>query len=271
MTSMDAATFDVEHGLIQLPGTPTQWIWAFTCPTPKCGCRTAVVISAPGERAVLLKRGSPVAAAWLAHADYGQAAQSVQDVVAFAVDLDTLKLFPSVTNAPFNLVAKPEALEVVARLDDDVLDAIARLWHRGKGESPPPETHADGVKIEVDDWRPGGRLAWDDVHALLRNDTYVFGERIFEAVELYCVKPACDCREVKVDFDVVVPRGAPYPGYVQFHGEVVTLRPKHERQRERLVALWAAYCDRHPGHQARLARRSAIMHGFASRIVAAPT
>ena len=44
MTSTGAVAFDVEQGLIELPGTPPRWIWAFTCPTPKCACRAAIVL-----------------------------------------------------------------------------------------------------------------------------------------------------------------------------------------------------------------------------------
>lgn len=84
MTSTDGVAFDVEQGLIELPGTSVRWIWAFTCPTPKCACRVAVVLSAPGDRELLLERGRPVADAWLGHAHYGQAAQDLQDVVAFS-------------------------------------------------------------------------------------------------------------------------------------------------------------------------------------------
>jgi len=57
--------FDVEDGLIELPGAPLLWIWAFTRPTPKCGCRTAIVLSAPGDREMLRECGRQVAEAWL--------------------------------------------------------------------------------------------------------------------------------------------------------------------------------------------------------------
>ncbi len=270
MTATDAVAFDVEQGLIELPGTPPRWIWAFTCPTPKCACRAAIVVSAAGERGTLLERGRPVADAWLARAHYGQAAQDLQDVVAFAVDLDTLSLFPPVGAAPLDPAVEPEVKEVVDRLHDEVLDAIAHVWRCGKGESPPPEPGAAGAKIEVEGWRPGDLVVWDDARPSLRGDTYVFGERIFEAVELYCVEPDCDCGEVIVDFGAVVPRGAPHPGHVEFNGEAATLRPEHERQRERLTELWTAYCARHPRHQARFARRNGTMLGLAGRIVAAP-
>ena len=269
MTSSDNVAFDVEQSLIELHGTPPRWIWAFTCRTPKCACRVAIVLSAAGERETLLDLGRPVAEAWRGNAHYGQAAQDLQGVVAFAVDLDTLELFPPVGDAPLDAETQPQVREVVERLDDEALDAIARAWHGGKGEPLRPDPGADGAKIEVEGWRPGDLVVWDDARPSLRGETYVFGERIFEAVELYCVEPDCDCGEVIVNFGAVVPRGAPHPGRVEFDGEAATLHPEHERQRERLVELWTAYCARHPGYQARFARRSATMHGLAGLIVTA--
>ena len=264
------APFDVEQGLIELPGAPTRSIWALTCPTPGCTCRTAIVLSAPGARDALAERGRPVADAWLANAHFGQAAQNLSGVTAFAIDLDARTLFPVVGDVPLDAALHPEVREVADRIDDDVLDAIARVWHRGKGEEPPPEPGADGSKIEIEAWLPGERVAWDETTAWLRGDTYIFGERSFEAVELYCVEADCNCGEVIVDFGPVVPRGAPHPGYVSFDGEAVTLHPTHGRQRERLTELWSAYLQRYPRHQERFRTRSEVMHGLAGRIVAAP-
>lgn len=268
---MDVPLFDIEQGLIELPGAPARWIWAFTCPISGCGCRIAIVVSTPGDRETLRERARPVAAAWLANGHYGQAAENASAVTAFAVDLDTREIFPPVGNSPLNAASCAEDVkEVVDRLDDDILDAIARIWHRGKGDAPPPEPGVGGANIEVEGWRPGDLVLWDDARPSLRGDTYVFGERRFEAIELYCVEPDCDCGEAIVDFSVLVPRGAPHPGHVEFDGEEATLHPGHERQRARLTELWTTYCERHPHHREHFARRSAIMHGLAGRIVAAP-
>jgi hypothetical protein len=265
-----ASVFDVEEGLIELPGAPARWIWAFTCPTPACACRVAIVLSMPGDRETLLDRGRLVAEVWRGNGQYGQAAQDLQGVTAFAVDLDTRDLFPPVGDARLGAGVSPDVKSVADRLDDDVLDAIARVWHLGKGEPPPPEPGAGGAKIEVEGWRPGDLVVWDDARPSLRGDTYVLGDHIFEAIELYCVEPDCDCGEVIVDFSPVVPRGAPPPGSVQLDGEEATLHPEHERQRARLTELWTAYCQRHSGYRERFAKRSATMHGLAGRIVAAP-
>jgi SEC-C motif len=269
MTQSAAAAFDVEQGLIELPGTPARWIWAFTCPTPKCACRAAIVLSAPGDRQMLLERGRPVAEAWLGRGHHGEAAQHLKGVAAFAIDLDTLELFPPVGNTPLDAAAHPEVSALAARFDDDVLDAVAQLWHRGKGESPPPGPSADEATIEIEGWRPGDLVVWDEAQPFLRGDTFVLGERIFEAIELYCVEPESQCGKVIIDFSSAVPRGAPHPGHVEFDGQEAMLHPEHERQRERLTELWTAYCRRHPQYLERFARRSSTMHGLAGRIAPA--
>jgi len=266
---VSAPISNAERGLLELSGAPGCWIWAFTCPTPECACRTAIVLSTTGDRESLLTRGRPVAEAWLGAGGHAEVAYGLKDVIAFAVDLDTRELYSPIGDGPFDVDANPEMKAIAERLDDDVLDAIARVWHLGKGEQP-PEPGERGAKIEVEGWRAGDLVVWDDARPSLRGDTYVFGERIFEAIELYCVEPDCDCGDVIVDFSAVVPRGAPHPGHVEFNGEAATLSPEQERHRERLAELWTAYCARHPRYQERFARRSETMHGLAGRIVAAP-
>ncbi len=268
---MDTPRAIVEQGLIALPGAPGGWIWAFACPIPGCRCRTALVLSAAGcDRTALLERGRPVAEAWLGNGHHAQAALEVRDVTAFALHLDTLELYPPRGDAPLDVDALPEVQAVIDRLDDDVLDAIARVWGRAKGEQPLPEPGAGGAKIAVENWRPGDLVAWDDARPSRHGDTYVFGERIFETIELYCVEPDCACGQVIVDFSPVVPRGAPHPGHVKFDGEQAVLHPEHERHRGQLTELWSAYCRRHRRHRNRFARRSATMQGLAGRFVAAP-
>lgn len=272
MTAAEVIAFDVEDGLIELAGTPPLWIWAFTCPTRECSCRVALVISSGAEQAHLLERGRPVADAWRSGGHYGRAAENLDGATAFAVDLDSRAFFPPVGDAPLDPRGYPEVNAIADRLDDDVLDQIARIWHRGKGQMPRPEPGAGGGAIEVEGFRPGDVVVWEDARPALRGDTYRFGERLHEAVESYCVEPECSCGDVIVDFRPVLPRGAPHPGHVEYDGEdeAAILRPKHERHRARLTELWTAYCQRHVRYRERLARRSATMHALARRIVAAP-
>src|SRR5882724_7524480 len=103
MSHTSAAAFDVEDGLLALPGTPECWIWAFTCPEAKCPCRVAVVVSAAGDRESVRDRGRSVAEAWRGAGHHGGAAAALKDAVTFAVDLDTLELFPPVGDARLEL------------------------------------------------------------------------------------------------------------------------------------------------------------------------
>ena len=45
----------------------------------------------------------------------------------------------------------------------------------------------------------------------VRQDLFRFGDRVLEAVDLYCVAEGCSCGEVVLDFTPVVPCGAPAP------------------------------------------------------------
>jgi hypothetical protein len=93
---------------------------------------------------------------------------------------------------------------------------------------------------------------------------------VFEAIDLYCVAEGCDCGDVVLDFVPLVPRGAPDPGAVRVaRSGTVTFEPEHQTHRERLEQLWAAFHERHPRYRERFARRSAVMHGLAGRIVGA--
>ncbi len=271
MNDLQAPMLNTEHGLLQLSGTPETWIWAFTCRAPECACRSAIVLCAPsGDREVLLTSGQPVAEAWLGGGGHAQVAEGMSELTAFALDLDTRELHPPIGDAPLDLEAHPVVKTITERLDDEVLDAIARVWHLGKGEEVPAERGEGAATIEIEAWRPGDLVIWDEARPTLRSDVFVFGERVFAALELYCVAPTCECSEVIVDFSAVSPRGAPDPGHIELDGAEATLHPVHERHRERLTELWGAYVRRYPHYRERFAHRSTIMHGLAARIVAAP-
>ena len=263
-----------EAGLFELGGDPPRWIWAFTCPTPGCDCRTAIVLTANGERDALVECGAPVRSAWLRGESYADAAARAVGTTAFAVDIDGGGIFPVVGDDPFaafDFDACPDAREVVDRLDGDVLDAIGRLWYRGKGWPDPEEKSRGVAQIKIEDWRPGEVVSWGEALVGVRKDIYRFGERVFEANDLYCVARDCDCGEVVLDCAPLVPRGAPNPGAIRVarSGEP-TFEPEHERHRERLERLWAAFGKRHPRYVERFGRRSAVMREIAPRIVGAP-
>jgi len=263
-----------EAGLVELAGDDPRWIWAFTCPTRACACRTALVLSTDGDRQALIARGAPVRDAWLCGESYAKTAAALEGVTALAIDIDEGGVFPAYTEDPHAVLdfdAHPEARHIVDRIDGETLEELGRLWYRGKGWPDPEEKSLQAPEIKVESWKPGDVLAWGEALVAVRQDLFRFGERVFEAIDLYCVAPGCSCGEVVVDFAPVVPRGAPAPGAVRVaKSGAATLDPEHERHHERLEQLWAAFCGRHPRRVERFAHRSTVMQGLAGRIVGAP-
>jgi hypothetical protein len=259
-----------EEGILQLPGDDSKWIWAFTCPTPGCECRTATILSVAGNRDELLARGAPVKEAWLSTNGHADAAAELEGVTAFALSIDAALAFPLLGDEvePLDLEANRGVREIVARLDGEVLDAIDRLWHLGKG-SPEPEANA-AERIEVEGWRAGDPVSWDDAFPGVRRDIYDGEERAFEAFEVYCVDRDCDCDQVFVDF---IPLGgdvAEPPGMVVVAEGEVELDPTRPDRGAQLERLWSAFRARHPRYLERFARRRVVMHGLAGRVFAAP-
>jgi hypothetical protein len=263
-----------EAGLIELAGDAPMWIWAFTCPTPGCDCRTAVVLSTGGDRRELIARGAPVREAWLRGESHSRAAAALDGVVAFAVDIDEGVVFPAYDENPFAVLdfdAHPEAREVVDRIDGEVLETIGRLWYAGKGWPDPEEKNREAERIEMQDWKHGDLVAWGEALVGVRQDIFRLDDRVFEAVDLYCVAEGCSCGEAVLEFAPIAPRGVPPPGAVRIDKSgQAGLEPEQERHRERLEQLWAAFQKRYPRYRERFARRAAVTQGLAGRIVGAP-
>ena len=158
-----------EAGLVELAGDDPRWIWAFTCATPGCDCRTAVVLSTEGDRQGLVVRGAPVRDAWLRGDSHAKAAATLEGVTAFAIDIDEGGVFPAYDEDPLaasDFDAHPEVRRVADRIDGDTLEELGRLWYRGKGWQG---------------WLGGARRWWASER------TFSLRHRVFEAVNLYCV------------------------------------------------------------------------------------
>ena len=176
------------------------------------------MLSTDGAREVLVARGAPVRDAWLRGESHAKAAAALEGVTTFAIDIDEGGIFPAYGEDPFDALdfdAHPEARDVVDRIDGETLEELGRLWYRGKGWPDPEEKSRDASQIKVESWRPGEVVAWGEAMVGVRQDIFRFGERVFEAVDLYCVAEGCSCGEVVVDFAPTVPRGAPAPGAVR--------------------------------------------------------
>jgi hypothetical protein len=266
MTGQVALT--LEDGLYELPGQEPLWIWARTCPLPKCDCRSALIVSTPHSRQALLEQARGVDDAWHARAGYLDIASRLEGVEVFQVDIDTVEVLPLAKGAPPALAEPPNVRAIAERLDGEVLDRIGHLWYRGKG-TPDPETQSRAAKqIVVQGWKPGEMLAYDEALGGVRSDLYKLDGRLYEALDLYCIVPGCTCGEILVDVMTVMPRGGPHLGRVVVEPSGAPRIEASPNRSERLAQVWTAFQKRHPRYLDRLARRNALMQSIASRIVA---
>ena len=259
-----------DDGVFELAGAAPAWIWVHTCPKPKCSCRSALILAAHDGRELLLERGAAVRDAWNAAANYSRVAASLDGLIAFHIDIDTLEIFAPIGDEPLDLGAHPRIAGIASRIDGDLLESIGKLWYRGKGWPDPEQQVLLAKEIKIRGWQRGDMLAWDDVCTGVRQDCYVFEGRLYEAAEMYCPVPDCECGEVSILFNTLKPRGAPSSGHVtvKLSGEIEIQANKNTR--DRLDQLWTAFQKRHPNHLGRFARRYPIMKSIGARIVATP-
>lgn len=266
-TREDQPRLSLEDGLFRLEGLKPAWIWAQTCSNPKCDCRDALVLVSTAGAEELLTRASPVHEAWLRREDYPGVAQDVSRTgLAFHLDIDTAEphAVKSDANAPESR-RHPEFEAILELMDGEALDALGRLWRRGKGL--PDLREAPRRVEEFGAWKPGATLVWDEVWGSLRRDLYLSGDGYFEATEHYCVTPGCDCGNTIVDFsDPTTPR-EDSRGAMRVHSGG-TLTIEADAYPEEVTPCWDAFLRRHPRYLARFARRAEIMREFGVRLAA---
>jgi SEC-C motif len=257
-----------EDGLFELPGPEPVWIWAHTCPTPRCPCRTALVASTKDGRDVLLDRGGPIRDAWNDGTSYAKAAKEAEGLLVFSVNIDNAEVCAVDSRERINLEAQPDVRAVVGRIDGDLLDAFGRLWLKGKGLPDPEQEALLAQSIVIHGWRPGDMVHWTDLLQGVRDDLYLLDDRVYEASDAYCPVPECDCGEVFIAFNTVRPRGGPSAGSVTLFRQGPPKFEPCKVRRERLEELWTAFLARHPRHTERFARRYDVVKKLGSRMVA---
>jgi hypothetical protein len=60
----------------------------------------------------------------------------------------------------------------------------------------------------LSDWEPGQELSWAEAYSGIREDCFPADGKRYEAFDLYCVDPDCDCGRVSVRFDELEPKEA---------------------------------------------------------------
>ena len=258
-----------EEGVFELAGPKPTWIWAHTCPTPRCPCRTAILACTSEGRDVLLRQGAPIRNAWNSGASHAQAAKEVSGLLVFALDIDSAAAYPIDGHDHIDLNERRDVAAVVERLHGDLLDELGRLWLKGKGLADPEQTVQHANRIVIHGWRQGEMVAWNDLLKGVRRDLYRIGDRVYEASESYCPVPKCDCSEVYIAFDTRAPRGGPRAGSVRVLRSAPPKLDPNKARGELLEQLWTAFRARHARYEERFARRYEIVKKLGARISAA--
>ena len=245
-----------DAGVFELAG-PT-WIWAHTCPAPKCKCRSAIVIATDAGRDVLLALGKPIHDAWMTGGAYATEADKLKGVIVLDINIDSGEFSLPVAGGKRR---QDRMLALLDRIDGGVLEELGRLWYLGKGLPDPTGTARTISRLRKA--CSGNVMAWNDAFAVLRHDYYRLDERVFEVVEKYGIVPGAD---VIVDFVTKMPRGGPAPGriIVQTSGKAKLEPSKSGAQC--LEMLWAAFRKRHPKHVERFAARFGKMREIGARL-----
>jgi len=230
-----------------------------------------LVLATQDGRDALLERGASIREAWNSGGDYCKVAESLSDLIAFRLEIDA-NLVLSLNDASLlDLTVHPRIADIARRIDGDLLDALGRLWYRGKGW-PDPEQQ---VLLETTIYRygslPSDMLAWNDIFEGVRRDLYQLDGHLYKADEMYCPVPDCTCGEILVDFEAILPPGIDSPGrvLVQQSG-AFELKPQ-KGGKGQLEQLWSAFRQRHPNYLARFARRYPVMKDIGARIVTTQT
>lgn len=265
---IEPVTLAPDDGVFELAGATPLWIWVHTCFTPTCACRSALVLATDEGRERLLERGAAVRDAWNASVNYKEVALSLDGLCAFDLDIDSAEI-SRLDGEAYDPVLHPGIEMVAARIDGEVLESIGRLFFRGKGRPEPGWTVQHAKEITISDWRPGDMLAWSDTRMDVRKDYYPLDEHIYEADEMYCPLPECECGEVVVCFVLSdFPSGESSPGHVLVKPSgAPDMRPSHAYDLDRLTRLWAAFTRRHPRYPARFARRNPLVKAVGAKIV----
>ncbi|WP_328514525.1 SEC-C metal-binding domain-containing protein [Ralstonia solanacearum] len=197
-----------------------------------------------------------------------EVARTCADLIVFDLDIDTAQAPQPHDNEPLDLAQHPEVAAIVAHIDGELLDAIGRLWYRGKG-LPAPVEAALSAPGKIRGWQRGEQLAWHEVYEDVRQDLYVLDDHVYEAWDFHCPSPSCDCAEVNLHFEPVLPEETSSPGRVNVHlAGKIWVEPETARDRARLEQLWAAFCQRHPRYLERLSYRDTLIKAAGTRLVA---
>ena len=268
LSGNDTAQLPSNERVLELRGERPTWLWVRTCAEPQCDCRSAFVVATEAGHEAALQQGATVRDTLAAGSTQWEVGAKLIDIDHFYLDIDTAKVCWFNGHDEIDVCDHPRLGPIARRIDGELLDEIGRLWHVGKGLPDPEQQVLNAREVVPRGWERGDLLAWDDLCSGVRRDLYVLGHHIYEAHELYCPIPECDCDEVVIDFEARSPRGATHPGSIVMSssGTAARLEP-NKRGQARLEQLWAAFQQRHPHYTARFAGRYAAIKSIGARFV----
>ena len=256
----------IKDAIFELPGDEPLWIWAYTCPKKNCDCRDAVILVSDKGVDRLLEGIAIFCKERAAGTSYPDLAPMLEEYTPFNLDIDSVDIADLAGNSLQLDLAHPRIAALIDRIDGEFLDAIARLWFIHKGYPDQREMVLQLPSITIPSWRLGNLLAYCEVFKWVRSDLYFLeGIPPFEAIDLYCIEPKCDCAEVKILFEQLNDGDPTAVGTVDFRfSGAIEFQPE-PGQKELLDRLWAAYRKRHPSCLSRLQQRYADMKYMGSK------
>lgn len=165
--------------------------------------------------------------------------------------------------------AHPHITAIIERMDSDILDAIAMLWYTAKGYPDPRDKVLGAQSISIPHWRTGDMVPYSEIFDWMRSDVYLFDDEAitaFDAMDLYCVTPGCDCGQVLIQFRQLTQNKPQTVGIVDVNlSGAIVLKPE-PGQEKTLNLLWAAFRKRHSAYLARFARHDADMKLMGAKV-----
>jgi hypothetical protein len=199
-----------------------------TCGNPQCDCREMMV------------RVLPLEALESGREDFDSEAS-----LRLRIDFDFGAVLAE-DGSDVDYAAHPSLATLRDALDRELLEKMARQWHREKGR-PIDEKHFR-PDIDLSSWRPGQKVTWSEVYPQPRQDRYYLDEKVYLAEDQYCVEPSCSCDEVTfVFYDLKGPeRRVAGAVHMTLASGKVRFEPRL-RCAETIRKLWTLFTERNRG------------------------
>jgi hypothetical protein len=237
-----------------------------TCPTAGCSCREATIIGADDNDK--LRSQLEIVENTLAtteNADTFEAAIG-PNILVFDLNIDAALPLRVRCNDDELYLSDPTVLAVVDRIDGEMLDTIGALWFFGKGLPNPESVHQPPASIKG--WAPQNAVAWEHAFLGCRHDMYLLDDRLYQAVDYYCVDPTCGCRDVSLEFYGCDITADTFIGAIDINAEGQGQPSDCVEETALIQRLWSRFQKRYPRYRTRFDARGIRMREFGELLTA---